>query len=42
MFLCLGTFVFGILAESGALLGPGQIKTALIESVLLYITFQIK
>lgn len=26
-----GTFVFGILAEFGALLGPGAIKTALIE-----------
>ena len=28
---CLGTFVFGILAEFGALLGPGTMKTALIE-----------
>jgi hypothetical protein len=27
----LSTFVFGILAEFGALLGPGSIKTALIE-----------
>ena len=26
-----GTFVFGILAEFGALLGPGSIKTTLIE-----------
>jgi hypothetical protein len=29
--IALGTFVFGILAEFGALLGPGSIKTALIE-----------
>lgn len=27
----LSTFVFGILAEFGALLGPGPIKTALIR-----------
>lgn len=29
--LNLGTFVFGIISEFGALLGPGAIKTALIE-----------
>ena len=29
--IILGTFVFGVLAEFGALLGPGSIKTALIE-----------
>ena len=27
----LSTFVFGIISEFGALLGPGSIKTALIE-----------
>ncbi|CAF2683209.1 unnamed protein product [Rotaria sp. Silwood2] len=30
----LSTFVFGILAEFGALLGPGQIKTALIDRLV--------
>lgn len=32
-FWILGTFVFGILAEFGALLGPGPIKTNLIKFV---------
>ncbi|CAF0959671.1 unnamed protein product [Rotaria sordida] len=30
----LSTFVFGILADFGALLGPGQIKTALIDRLI--------
>lgn len=36
----LGTFVFGVLAEFGALLGPGAIKTALIEYENLFIRIQ--